>query len=196
VTARTRRLWEVLGLSSGLGLVAVGIMLYVTWPDNTLGAYLHARRSREANIRALQSRVDSEQDPSTREYFRAWLAEEQGDFPQAIRGFRGLRDTLPVGTILHLHSSLRLGRAYGANGEPELELATYQSLRDRYPAASLLSQATFHLRRGDTQRAQVLLDEALAQDEKDGSLGNDRRLAEYLRGGLDSQRRDPPPSPR
>lgn len=44
---------QVLALSAGLGLLGVAVMTYLTWPANTLGNYLHDRRNREANIRAL-----------------------------------------------------------------------------------------------------------------------------------------------
>lgn len=187
MTKKTRRLLEILVLSSGLGLVGVAVMIYVTWPANTLGNYIRDRRNREANIRALEWRTGRETDPQARAFYQAWLAEEKGDLNGAIRGFQALRDEAQPGTKLHLKSSLRLGLAYGQNHQPEQELATYQALMDQYPGPSRLSQATFYLRQGDRDRARVLLDEALAQDERDGSLGSDRQFAQYLRAIVGSK---------
>ncbi len=184
MTAKTRRMLQVVGLSSGVGLLAVAAMTYLTWPANTLGSYLHARRSRAANVRALEARVGVESDPLQRAFYQAWLAEEKGDLDGAIRGFGAVRDQSPPGTILHLHGSLRLGLAYGLKGDAERELGTYQALMGQYPGASRLSQATFHLRRRETDRARTLLDAALAQDARDGSLGEHRRLARQLLDGL------------
>jgi tetratricopeptide (TPR) repeat protein len=180
MTAKTRRLLQALGFSSGLGLIAVAVTTYLTWPTNTLGNYLHDRRNREANVRALEMRVRTETDPLDRVFYQAWLAEEKGDLEGAIQGFQSLREGVQPGTSLHLKSSLRLGLAYGQNRQPERELQTYQALMDQYPGPSRLSQATFHLRQGDRHRALRLLDEALAQDARDGSLGSDRRFALYL----------------
>lgn len=193
--AKTRRLLDVLILSSAIGLVAVAVATYVTWPANTLGNYLRDRRAREENVRALETRIATEADPLSREYYQAWLAEEKGDLAGAIRGFQSLRDKVPPGTPLHLLSWLRLGLAHGRNGDLERELATYQELMGPYPGASRLSQATFYLRRGDRNLARAVLDEALAQDAKDGSLGTDRQMAQVLRNGLGSGRPDRPSVP-
>jgi tetratricopeptide (TPR) repeat protein len=195
VTAKTRRLLEILVGSSVLGLVAVAIMTYVTWPTNTLGNYIRDRQNREANIRTITWRIERESDPLQRRFYQAMLAEEKGDLDGAIRGFKSLRDDLQPGTKLHLTSALRLGLAYGQNRQPEQQLATYQALMDRYPGQSRLSQAVFHLRRGERERARVLLDEALAQDEKDGSLGAERQFALSLRSGLGPKNREATSSP-
>lgn len=184
MTAKTRRMLSVLGISSCVGLVAVAVTTYATWPANTLGNYLRDRQARQQIIRALERRISAERDALTREFYQAWLAEETGDLAGAIRGFQSLRQKARPGTPLHLHSSLRLGLAYGLNQDLEREVATYQELMDRYPGASRLSQATFYLRRGQAERARTLLDEALAQDERDGSLGTSRQLAQDLRNGL------------
>ncbi len=184
MTAKTRRMLGVLGLSASLGLVGVAIVAYATWPANTLGNYLRNRQAHQQIILALERRTSAERDSLTREFYQAWLAEEKGNLAGAIQGFQSLREKARPGTPLHLHSSLRLGLAYGLNRDLEQELATYQGLMDQYPGASRLSQATFYLRRGEAERARVLLDEALGQDEKDGSLGTSRRLAQDLRNGL------------
>jgi tetratricopeptide (TPR) repeat protein len=189
VTAKTRRMLEVLALSSGLGLVAVAVTTYVTWPANTLGNYVYDRRSREANVRILTTRIEREADPLVRRFYQAMLAEGKGDLDGAIRGLQALRGDTRPGTPLHLRSSLYLGLAYGQNRQPAEELATYQTLMDRYPGASRLSQATFYIRRGERDRARALLDEALAQDAKDGSLGSDRQFAQYLRGIVEPKNR-------
>jgi tetratricopeptide (TPR) repeat protein len=174
-------LLEILVVSSVLGLVAVAVTTYATWPTNTLGNYIRDRQNREANIRTITSRIDREADPLQRRFYQAMLAEEKGDLDGAIRGFKSLCDDAEPGTKLHLTSALRLGLAYGQNRQPEQELATYQALMDRYPGQSRLSQAVFHLRRGERERARVLLDEALAQDARDGSLGSNRKTAQHLR---------------
>ncbi len=194
--AKTRRLLGVLVLSSGIGVAAVAIMTYATWPDNTLGVYLYVRRHREANVRALGARIAAETDPGWRAFYQAWLAEEKGDLDDAIRGFSALRDKAPLGTPLHLKSSLRLGLAYGSNGNPERELVIYQGLMERYPGPSRLSQATFFLRRHEAARARALLDEALAQDVRDGSLGAERQFAQSLRDGLEPGPRGGPSASR
>jgi tetratricopeptide (TPR) repeat protein len=176
---------EILVVSSVLGLVGVAVMTYATWPANTLGNYILDRRNREANIRTITSRLDREADPLQRRFYQAMLAEEMGDLDGAIRGFKSLYDDAKPGTKLHLTSALRLGLAYGQNRQPEQELATYQALMPWYPGQSRLSQAVFHLRRGERERARILLDEALAQDETDGSLGSDRQFAQHLRAILE-----------
>jgi len=192
MTAKTRRMLGVLGLSASLGLVGVAVTTYATWPANTLGNYLRNRQAHQQIILALERRTSAERDSLTREFYQAWLAEEKGNLAGAIQGFQSLREKTRPGTPLHLHSSLRLGLAYGLNRDLEQELATYQGLMDQYPGASRLSQATFYLRRGEAERARVLLDEALGQDEKDGSLGTSRRLAQDLRNGLGPMRGNGP----
>ena len=184
MTAKTKRLLRVTGLSSGVGLMAIAAAIYATFPDNAVGVYLHERRNRETNIRALEWRIAQEADPTDRTFYLAWLAEEKGDLNGAIRGFGSLRDGATPGTAFHLKSSLRLGLAYGRNRQPDLELAIYQGLMERYPGPSRLSQATYHLRRGEKEQARRLLDDALARDERDGSLGSERPFALSLRAGL------------
>lgn len=181
---KTRRLLRVTVLTTCIGLVGIAAATYATWPDNALGAYLHQRRAQQEIVRSLERRVAGEPDPLTREFYQAWLAEEKGDLAGAIRGFASLQAAAPPGTTLHLQSSIRLGLAHGLNHDPERELATYRALMARYPGPSLLSQAMFHLRRGQRERARLLLDEAIARDRSDGSLGSDRQLASTLRNGL------------
>ena len=184
MTPKTRRLLSVLVLSSCVGLVGVAAATYATWPDNTLGVYLHQRRALQETMHALERRIAGEPDPLTRRFYQAWLAEEKGDVAEAILGFESLQATARPGTTLHLRSSLRLGLAHGRNHDPQKELETYQALMARYPGPSRLSQAMFHLRQGQREQARVLLDEALARDARDGSLGSDRQLAAALRNGL------------
>ncbi len=187
--------WVVLAVS--LLVLAVGgvaATLYITWPNNALGVYLHERRNRQANIRALEWRISVESEPLSRAFYQAWLEEERGKLDEAIRGYQALRNGAPVGSPIHLRTSMRLGLAYGLNGEPERELATYRELIDQYPGPSRLGQATFHLRRGEKDAARTILDEALSRDEKDGSLGSDRQLAKFLRAGLDSGQKEGPSS--
>jgi tetratricopeptide (TPR) repeat protein len=192
VTGKSKKLLGIAALSLVIGLGGVAATVYATWPNNALGVYLLERENRQANIRALEWRVSMETDPTSRAFFQAWLAEEKGDLAQAIRGFQSLRDAARPGTPFHLRTSLRLGLAYGLNHEPERELATYQALNDQYPGSSRLSQATFHLRRGEKEQARRALDEALDRDERDGSLGTDRALAQSLRAGLAPERRERP----
>ncbi len=189
MTAKTRRLVELLLLASGLGLVGVSVMIYLTWPANTLGNYVRNRQNHEANIRALTTRIESETDPLERRFYQAWMAEEKQDLQGAIRGFQALQADTRPGTNLHLRSSLRLGLAYGQNHQPDQELAAYRALMDLYPGPSRLSQATFYLRQGDKAHARLMLDEALAQDEKDESLGSNRQFAQYLRAMVESMDR-------
>lgn len=171
-------------LPSGISVAAAAVITYATWPANAVANYFHDRRNQQANVRALEWRVGAETDPLQRRFYQAWLAEEKGDLKGAIRGFHSLRDDARPGTPLHLKASLRLGLAYGLNRQPERELQTYLALLDRYPGPSRLSQATFYLRQGDRKQARRVLDEALAQDAKDGSLGSQRGFAEYLRAGV------------
>lgn len=187
MTAKSRRLLGLAGLCMTVGVIGVAVSFAVTWPHNALGVYLHERRNREANIRALEWRVARETDALERAFYQAWLAEEKGDLPEAILGFQSLRDDARSGAALHLKSALRLGLAYGGNRQPDQELATYQRLMERHPGPSRLSQATYHLRRGEREQARRLLDDALARDESDGSLGADRSFAQHLRSGLGRQ---------
>jgi tetratricopeptide (TPR) repeat protein len=196
VTAGFRRLLKLLLLASGLGLVGVAVMTYLTWPANVLGNYVRDRQNHEANIRALTMRIEREADPLERRFYQAWLAEEKHDLPGAIQRFQSLRTDTQPGTNLHLRSSLRLGLAYGQNHQPEQELATYRALMDLYPGPSRLSQATFYLRQGDREHARVILDEALTQDDRDGSLGSDRKFARYLRTMVESTDRAGASAPR
>ena len=190
VKAQSKRFLAIAALSLGLALSGVAVTVYLTWPNNALGLYLHERKNREANIRALESRVSVETDPTSRAFYQAWLAEEKGDLDQAIQGFQLLRDEARPGTEFYLRTSLRLGLAYGLNHEPERELATYQALMDRHPGPSRLSQATFFMRQGDKDRARKTLDDALAQDDRDGSLGAHRPFAQSLRAGLGPEQRE------
>jgi hypothetical protein len=166
-------------------VAAAVVATYMTWPANAVANYFHDRRNQQANVRALEWRVGVETDPLERRFYQAWLAEEKGDLKGAIRGFQSLRDDAQLGTPLHLRSSLRLGLAYGLNRQPDRELQTYLALMDRYPGPSRLSQATFYMRQGNRARARKVLDEALAQDEADGSLGSQRGFAQYLRASLE-----------
>ena len=190
MTGKPKKLLGIAALSLVVGLGGVAATVSLTWPNNALGVYLLERENRQANIRALEWRVSMETDPTSRAFFQAWLAEEKGDLAQAIRGFQSLRDAARPGTPFYLRTSLRLGLAYGLNHEPERELATYLALNDQYPGSSRLSQATFHLRRGEKEQARRALDEALDRDERDGSLGADRPFAQSLRAGLVPERRE------
>jgi hypothetical protein len=182
------RRWLRLILISAVGTLAtVGVAVYLTWPDNRVGDHVRVWQAQRETIRALERRVAGESDPLIRRYYAAWLSEERGDVPEAIREFRALRDQASPGTDLHLHCSLRLGLAYGLNREPERELAVYRDLLARYPGASRLSQATFHLRRGEAAPARRLLTEALAQDAADRSLGASRPMAQAILDEIRSQ---------
>lgn len=171
-------------LALGAGLTGIAATIHVTWPNNFAGVFVHERRNRAANIRALEWRITQEADTADRAFFEAWLAEEKGDLDAAIRGFRSLRDGAPPGSGSYLTYSLRLGLAYGRHGQPDEELAIYQGLIGTYPGPSRLSQATYHLRRGERDQARRLLDDALARDERDGSLGSEREFVRALRAGL------------
>ena len=184
MTATTKRRWMILCFTLGVGLTGIAATIHVTWPNNFAGVFVNERRNRAANIRALEWRITQEADPSGRAFYEAWLAEEKGDLERAIRGFRTLRDAVPPGTGLYLTCSLRLGLAYGRNGQPDEELAIYQGLMGSYPGPSRLSQATYHLRRGERDQARRMLDDALARDIRDGSLGSQREFVRALRAGL------------
>ena len=168
----------------GIGLAGVGAALVLTWPNNALGDYVHLRRNRAATARSLERMATTGSDPLLRTFYAAWLAEEQGDVQVAISRFRAVSDGAPRGSRLRRDGLLRLGRAYGQDGRPDAELAVYQELMAEDPGASRLSQALFRLRRGQRASARVLLDAALAQDARDGSLGPDREMAKALRRGL------------
>jgi hypothetical protein len=190
----TKRRLMIVCLALGVALIGIVATIHSTWPNNFAGVFLNERRNREANVRALEWRITQETESAGRGFYQAWLAEEKGDLDDAIRRFRSLRDAAPPGTRLYLTSSLRLGLAYGRNGQPDEELATYQGLMGPYPGPSRLSQATYHLRRGERDQARRLLDDALAQDERDGSLGADRKFVLGLRAGLGPAPNDKPSS--
>lgn len=190
MTGKSKKLLGLAALSLVVGMGGIAATVYLTWPNNALGVYLHEQENRQANIRALEWRVSMETEPASRAFFQAWLAEEKGDLAQAIRGFQSLRDAARPGTPFYLRTSLRLGLAYGLNHEPERELASYLALNDQYPGPSRLSQATFYLRRGEKEQARRTLDEALDRDDQDGSLGADRPFAQSLRAGLAPERRE------
>src|SRR5574341_269567 len=185
-----RRLMAFVLLPSGISVAAAAVITYATWPANAVANYFHDRRNQLANVRALEWRVGAETDPLERRFYQAWLAEEKGDLKGAIRGFKSLRDDAPPGTPLHLRTSLRLGLAYGLNRQPDRELQIYRGLMNRYPGPSRLSQATFYMRQRDQDQARRVLDEALAQDEKDSSLGSQRGFAQYLRNSLGGKDRE------
>lgn len=184
MTATTKRRLLIVCLALGVGLTGIAAAVHVTWPNNFAGVFVNERRNRAVNVRVLEWRITQEADPGRRAFFEAWLAEENGDLETAIRGFRSLRDGAPPGTGLYLTCSLRLGLAYGKNGQPDEELAVYQGLIGLYPGPSRLSQATYHIRRGERDQARRLLDDALTRDGRDGSLGSAREFALALRGGL------------
>ncbi len=184
VSAHSKKFLGIAIIFLGLGVGGVAATAYLTWPNNVLGLYLHERRNRAANIHALEWRVSHETDPAYKTFYQAWLAEEKGDLSQAIRSFQSLRDAAIPGTEIHLRSSLRLGLAYGLNDEPERELALYLAMMDRYPGPSRLSQAFFYMRHGKRELARKTLDDALARDKEDGSLGSHRAFAQSLRAGL------------
>jgi hypothetical protein len=192
VTPRIRRWAYLCGLGATIGLGVIAVVILVTWPNNAVADHVLIWRAQRELVRGLERRVAAEADPETRAYYQAWLAEERGDLPGAIRGFQALRDAAGPGTVLYLESSLRLGLVYGKNHDPGRELATYQGLMARYPGASRLSQATFHLRRGEQAPARRLLEDALAQDAEDGSLGQHRKLARVILNGI---RHDGPAGP-
>lgn len=184
MTVTTKRRVMIACLALGAALTGIAATIHVTWPNNFAGVFVNERRNRAANLRALEWRITQETDAAGRAFFEAWLAEEKGDLDAAIRGFQLLRDASSPGSGVYLTSSLRLGLAYGKNGQPDEELAIYQSLIGTYPGPSRLSQATYHLRRGEREQARRLLDDALARDERDGSLGSERDFVRALRAGL------------
>lgn len=184
MTAKTR-LFLHMGLGSALaGVVGVILAVYLTWPQNSLGAYLQLRDDQAKIIRALEGRIAGESDPLVRTFYQAWLAEERGDLAGAIAGFREVQSRADRDGSLSVRATLRLGQSYGRNGEPERELATYQSLMERHPGASRLGQIFYHLRRDEQAEALALLEVALAQDARDGSLGRYRQAAHQIRDGL------------
>jgi hypothetical protein len=175
---------QVVGLALGVSFAGIAAGLLLTWPDNALGDYLRIWRNWRDRIAGLEHRVATENDPLVRAYYQAWLTEERGDVRQAIAGYRSVREAATPGSRLHLHAALRLGRAHGSRGEHAEELAAYESLMASHPGPSGVSQALFFLRRGDRARARAVLDQALARDARDDSLGEDRALARSLRNSL------------
>ncbi len=190
MTVRPRRLLHLTLLATGLSFVAVAAAAYLTWPTNILGDYVRIWQAHQANIQSITRGMERLSDPRERRFYQAMLAEEKGDLVEAIRILRPLAEESEQGSPFRLKVTLRLGQAYGLKGDLEEELATYQALMRNYPGPSRISQAAFHLRRGDRQRAKILLDEALEQDTKDGSLGSDRRFAEHLRAVAGSGNRE------
>lgn len=184
MTAKTRLFLKMGLASAAVGLLGAGLAVYLTWPDNSLGAYLRARQNHAKIVQALERRIAGEPDPLARTFYRAWLAEERGDLTGAIAGFEAVRQGAAVEKTLHLHATLRLGQSYGRNGDPERELETYRSLMGRHPGAARLGQIFFHLRRDERGPALALLEEALAQDTRDGSLGQYRQTAREIRDDL------------
>jgi len=183
-TARARLFLRMLLGSAAIGLAGAALAVYLTWPVNSLGAHLRIRRNQAEILRALDDRIARESDPLLRRFFAAWRDEEGGDLPGAIRGFREVREATEAAGTLHLHASLRLGLSYGRNGEPERELAVYRELMPLHPGASRLSQALFHLRRGERAEALSLLEAAAAQDAADGSLGHYAATVRAMRDDL------------
>lgn len=184
MTAKSR-LFLRMGLGSALaGVATVSLAVFLTWPQNSLGAYLQLRDDRAKVIRALEGRVAGESDLVVRAFFQAWLAEERGDLAGAIAGFREVQGRAEQDGSLYVRATIRLGQSYGRNGEPERELATYQGLMERHPGAGRLSQIFYRLRRDERTEALTLLEAALAQDAQDGSLGQYRHIARQIRDGL------------
>jgi tetratricopeptide (TPR) repeat protein len=184
MTAKARLFLQMILGSAAIGLAGVVLAVYLTWPVNSLGANLKIRSNQARILRALEERIAREPDPLLRRFFEAWHAEEQGDLTGAIGGFRGVREATDEAGTLYVHASLRLGQSYGRNGEPDRELAVYQGLISRHPGASRLSQALFHLRRGERAEALALLETAVAQDAADGSLGHYAETARTMRDDL------------
>ena len=195
MTTHSKRWLGLIGLALGISMAGLGGLVSLTWPNNLVGVYLTEQRNRAANIRALEWRLTREMSGPDRQFFQAWLDEEKGNLKEAILGFRSLRDGATPGSPMHLKSALRLGLAYGMNREPDRELATYQELMGRHPGPSRLSQATYHLRRGERDQARRLLDDALARDAQDGSLGSYRPFAQGLRNSLGPSQSHALPSP-
>jgi hypothetical protein len=184
VNAKTR-LFLRMGVGSALaGMVGVILVLVLTWPQNSLGAYFRLRDDQGKIIRALERRIAGESNPLEQAFYQAWLTEEQGDQAGAIAGFREVQDRADRGGSLYVRATLRLGQSYGRNGEFERELAAYQSLMARHPGASRLGQILFHLRHDERVEALAMLEIALAQDGQDGSLGQYRQTAREIRDGL------------
>ncbi len=184
MNAKTR-LFLRMGLGSALaGMVGVLLALILTWPQNSLGMYLRLRDDQAKIVRALELRAARESNPLERAFYRAWLAEEEGDVAGAIAGFREVQASADREGSLYVRATLRLGQSHGRNGDPERELAVYRSLLDRHPGASRLGQILFHLRRDERAEALALLEVALAQDTQDGSLGQYRQAAREIRDRL------------
>jgi hypothetical protein len=145
---------------------------------------LHLWRNWRDRLAGLERRVATEKDPVLRAYYQAWLTAERGHTRQAMAEYRAVRATATPGSRLQVQAALRLGRLHGEVGEYAEELAIYEGLMAQHPAASLIAQGMYYTRRGDRDRARALLDEALARDAVDGSLGEDRALARSLRNNL------------
>jgi hypothetical protein len=177
---RVRVAVRLLLLIAGGASAVIGLAIWLSWPDNAVADYVSIWQGQRDRVRGLRSRVAAETDPEARAFFAAWLAQEEGDFAAAIRGFESIRSRSRPGTTAYLVSTIRLGQAYGRNNDAARELAAYQSLLPDHPAASRMSQATFHLRRREVETARALLLEALAQDASDGSLGGYRDMAQAM----------------
>lgn len=158
----------------------IGLAVWLSWPDNAVADHVSIWQGHRDMVRGLRARVAAEPDLEVKAFFAAWLAEEEGDIAGAIRGFESVRSRSRPGTQTYLVSTIRLGQAYGRNNDPVRELAVYRELLTDHPLASRLSQATFHLRRREVEAARALLLEALAQDARDGSLGEYRGMAQAL----------------
>jgi hypothetical protein len=158
----------------------IGLTVWLSWPDNAVADYVSIWQGQRDMVRGLRARVAAETDLEVKAFFAAWLAQEEGDIAAAIRGFEAIRSRSRPGTSAYLVSTIRLGQAYGLNNETARELAAYQSLLPDHPAASRMSQATFHLRRREVESARDLLREALALDARDGSLGEYRDMAQAM----------------
>jgi hypothetical protein len=184
MNARRPRWLRVVGLALGLSVAGAAAAGVLTWPDNPLADYWRIWRNWRGRLAGLERRVATEKDPVVQAYYQAWLTAERGHTRQAMAEYRAVREAAPPGSRLGVQAALRLGRLHGDVGEYAAELAIYESLMPAHPAESLLSQGMFYIRRGDRERARALLDEALARDARDGSLGEDRRLARGLRHGL------------
>lgn len=184
-----RRIRSAIGLlllaAGGMSAV-VGLAVWLSWPENAVADYVHIWRAQRTLVDGLRRRVAAEANPEVKAFYAAWLAEEQGDIAAAVRGFESVRSRSRPGSQGYLASTIRLGQAYGRGGDPGRELAVYQSLLPDHPAASRMSQATFHLRRREVEAARRVLAEALEQDARDGSLGGYRPMAQAM---LDGTRR-------
>jgi hypothetical protein len=183
VRRRIRSAIFLLLLAAGGTSAVVGLAVWLSWPENSVADYVHIWRAQRERVDGLRRRVAAEADPEVKAFYAAWLAEEQGDIAAAVRGFESVRSRSRPGSQGYLASTIRLGQAYGRSGDPARELAVYRSLLSDHPAASRMSQATFHLRRREFEAARRVLVEALEQDTRDGSLGGYRPMAQALLDG-------------